>query len=291
MSSPANSKDQSKDTGQASDYPSWLYTYASTVTQGINGLKAVSNDDIQSFHDRGYLVINNAFSEQETLAALQGLIALIDGKNTEFKGIQFENSVIDRLDSLSSEQRQDAVRKLYSFVNYDKGLNDLAFHPDLLKLIGRIAGEEKLNMFQDMALLKPPFIGREKPWHQDMAYFNVPLDTTIVGVWVALDEVSPENGCMMVIPGSHKQGAVIHFKKRDWQICDTDVYNDGAVAVPLNPGSILLFHGLIHHGTPANLSPKRRRAVQFHYRGASIQLSAEEDRLAAFGSEGKDVFC
>ena len=56
-----------------------------------------------------------------------------------------------------------------------------------------------------MALLKPPR-GREKPWHQDHAYFNLPLDTPIVGVWIALDEATPENGCMHVIPGSHREG-------------------------------------------------------------------------------------
>ncbi len=290
MSSPVP-KDQSRDTAQAGDYPSWLYRYASTASQGVQGLQAVSDKDIESFHERGYLVIEEAFSLEETKAGLQGLVDLVDGRNSEFKNIQFENSVLNKLDSLSSEQRQDAVRKLYGFVDYHESLYKLAFHPDLLEMIGRIVGEKELNMFQDMALLKPPFIGREKPWHQDMAYFNVPLDTVIVGVWLALDEVGPENGCMMIIPGSHKQGAVIHFKKRDWQICDTDVYNDGAVAVPLKPGSILLFHGLIHHGTPANLSAKRRRAVQFHYRGASVEVGSEEDRLAVFGSEGKDVFC
>ena len=124
-----------------------------------------------------------------------------------------------------------------------------------------------------------------------MAYFNLPLDTTVVGVWIALDEATPENGCMMVIPGSHKQGAALHFQKRDWQICDTDVYNDGAVAVPLMPGSLLFFHGLIHHGTPANRSDKRRRALQFHYRAKSVQPTSEADRLAIFGSEGTDVTC
>ena len=140
-------------------------------------------------------------------------------------------------------------------------------------------------------MIKPPRIGREKPWHQDMAYFNLPLDTTVVGAWIALDEATVDNGCMMLIPGSHKHGAVIHFHRRDWQICDSEVMNDSAVAVPLEPGSCLLFHGLIHHGSPANRSDKRRRAVQFHYRAASVQTTSDEERLARFGSEGKDVFC
>lgn len=275
----------------AVDYPIWLYQYAAEVRQGIQGLAAVTDDDIQSFHDRGYLVIHDAFTQAETQAGLQGLIDLISGANPKFEGFQIESAVKDKLNDLALEERQDAIRKLSYFVEYDQRLKALAFHPPLLNVLARIIGEDPLNMFQDMALLKPPRIGGEKPWHQDMAYFNVPLDCTVVGVWIALDEATPENGCMMVIPGSHKQGAVPHFKRRDWQICDTDIYNDGAVAVPLKSGSILLFHGLIHHGTPANRSIHRRRAVQFHYRANSIPATPDEDRLAIFGSEGKGVTC
>lgn len=272
-------------------YPDWLYNYAATAESGVAGLANVTNTDISSFHERGYLVIENAFNLEETRAGLQGLIDLIDGKNPDFKGVQVEEGVQAKLELLTSDERQNAIRKLFYYVEFDQRLKALAFHPDLLKVLSRIIAEDALNMFQDMALIKPPLIGREKPWHQDMAYFDLPLEATVVGVWIALDETTPENGCMMVIPGSHKQGAVIHFKKRDWQICDTQVFNDGAVAVPLKPGSILLFHGLIHHGTPANLSEHKRRALQFHYCGASVKNTAREARLNTFGSEGKDVSC
>jgi len=291
MSQQTGKNDAGQDTAQGGGYPAWLYSYAATVEDGVAGLSSVTERDIETFHERGYLVIHDAFSQAETQAGLQGLADLIDGKNPDFEGVQFENVVLDKLENLSSEERQNAVRKLFYFIEYDERLKALAFHPDLLGVLKRIIGETELNMFQDMALLKPPRVGREKPWHQDMAYFDVPLETTIVGAWLALDEATPDNGCMMVIPGSHKQGAVIHFKKRDWQICDTDVYNDGAVAVPLKPGSLLLFHGLIHHGTPANLSRHKRRALQFHYRGTSVRTTSEAERLATFGSEGKDVSC
>ena len=124
-----------------------------------------------------------------------------------------------------------------------------------------------------------------------MAYFNLPLETTVVGVWIALDEATADNGCMMVIPGSHKKGAQIHFRRRDWQICDTDVARGVALSVPLKPGSCLLFHGLIHHGTPANRTDQRRRALQYHYCSAHAEEMPTAYRLEHFGSEGKDVEC
>jgi phytanoyl-CoA hydroxylase len=143
-----------------------------------------------------------------------------------------------------------------------------------------------------MALIKPPLIGREKPWHQDFAYFNLPLGTPVVGVWIALDEALIENGCMHVIPDSHRDGPVVHFQRRDWQICDTDVNVRQVVAVPLQPGSCLLFDGLLHHGTPPSQSRLRRRAVQYHYKPASVAFYADNtERLKVFGEEGKDAYC
>ena len=129
-------------------------------------------------------------------------------------------------------------------------------HPELLDVVSRVIGAPPA-LFQDMALLKPPRIGREKPWHQDHAYFDLPLDTPVVGVWIALDRATTDNGCMTIIPGSHRRGPVVHFQRRDWQICDTHVDNRGALAVPLEPGGCLLFSSFMHHGTPHQ---HRRRA-------------------------------
>jgi phytanoyl-CoA hydroxylase len=190
---------------------------------------------------------------------------------------------------MALDERQDAVRKLMWFMDVEPRLATLARHPRLLAVVGQLLGATPV-LFQDMALLKPPR-GREKPWHQDHAYFNFPLGTPVVGVWIALDEATPENGCMRMMPGSHRDGPVIHFQRRDWQICDTEIGGQPVVAVPLRPGGCLLFDGLCRYGTPYNPTDQRRRAVQFHYAPAGAQRTADEERLAIFGSEGKDVEC
>lgn len=264
--------------------------HAKTIAKGIKGLDAVTDEHVRLFHEQGFLVVDDAFTPKEVGDAIHGLIDLIDGKNPKFKGVQFEAKAHDMLETLPRDKKQDAVRKLARFVEYDERLKALSDHPSLLSVIQRLIDGEP-EMFQDMALLKPPFIGREKPWHQDNAFFNLPLTATVTGVWIALDEALIENGCMFVIPGSHHRGPVVHFNRRDWQICDTDVAADEAVAVPLKPGGCLFFHGLIHHGTPPSHSPLRRRALQYHYKPADLEWTAAEDRMAIFGDEGKDVEC
>ena len=119
------------------------------------------------------------------------------------------------------------------------------------------------------------------------------MDTEIISVWIALQEADHENGCMHVIPGSHREGPVVHFKVRDWQICDTDVAKNHVVAVPLKPGGILFWHGRLHHGSPANHSARGRRSLQLHFIPESVSENetSTEERLAVYGSEGKNVTC
>ena len=260
------------------------------VAAGIGGFADVGDEHVERFHREGYLVIEDAFTADEVRAGLEGLLDLIDGKVPAFTGVQFEAKAREQLDRLGREEKQDAVRKLTGFVAHEDRTRAIAEHPGLTGVLRQIIGEEP-ELFQDQALLKPPFIGREKPWHQDNAFFSLPADATIVGAWIALDEALPENGCMHVIPGTHRQGPVVHFQRRDWQLCDEDVAVAEVVAAPLRPGGCLLFHGLLHHGTPPSQSPRRRRALQYHYKPASVGRTSEEERLAVFGSEGKDVTC
>ncbi len=278
------------DSYEADIDPTELYRSAVTA-RSVERFKDVTASDVEHFHEQGYLVIRRAFEPEMVADAIEGLLDLIEGQNPNFrKGIQFEKGARERLASVPREQRSDLVRKLISYVEHDARLMAMCADSRLLSLIGTLMDAEP-ELWADQALLKPPGGGREKPWHQDLAYFNLPPQTPVVGAWIALDRALPENGCMYLIPGSHREGPVVHFRRRDWQICDTDVETARSVVVPLEPGGCLLFHGLLHHGTPPNNSSLRRRALQFHYFPKGIATISSSDRLAIFGSEGKDVEC
>ena len=285
--------DQLKETAvtpQPFPYPEKLYSFG-TVAQGISGgFSSVTDVDIEYFHQHGYLVIEDAFSPDEIQDALDGMVFLMDGKNPDFRAIQFEPKLAKQKDEMDADERRDAIRKIFNFVNHEPRLNALAAHAGLLGVLERIMDDTPV-LFQDMALVKPKLFGSEKPWHQDCAYFNLEEGTTVVGVWIALDEATAENGCMHIIPGSHNEGPMIHFKRRDWQICDTDVPIARDTMVPLQPGGCLFWHGLTHHGSPVNRSELRRRALQFHYKPASSEDVSTQARMDVFGSEGKDVEC
>jgi len=105
---------------------------------------------------------------------------------------------------------------------------------------------------------------------------------------------------MHIIPGGHKDesGQIVHwahFNRRDWQICDRHIQDSRSkykvAAVCLKPGDMMIFTGLVPHGTPHNAAEARRRAVQFHYYPPKTNRVDTSVRLGLYGAEGKNVQC
>lgn len=278
-----------QDTYEPGEYDPALYNHA-RIAESVDGFENVSDEHIAQFHAQGFLAIQGAYSSAQINDGMAAVKELIAGQNREFRGVQFERGRTQQVKQSAGHARELLVRKLTRFIGFDPRLDAFGEDPHLIDILTRIM-DEPPKLFANQAMLKPPGIGREKPWHQDHAYFDLPMHTCIVSAWVALDPADPENGCMHVIPQSHRAGPVIHFKRRDWQICDTDVARNRITAVALQPGGVLLWHGRLHHGSPANRSDRRRRALQLHYIPASIETISSEERLAVYGSEGKDVTC
>jgi phytanoyl-CoA hydroxylase len=276
--------------GEVTPHAPDLYDYTA-IAETIDGFDAITNADFERYHEDGFLAIRNAFTPGEVQSGLDGLAELIAGLVPEFQNIQFTAEVRDRLAHLSFEERLDSVRRLLYFVDYEARTNAIAHHPKLLRLTSHLLGAES-RMFQDMALIKPPN-GREKPWHQDHAYFELTPETKVVGVWIALDPAGIENGCMRVLPGWHRRGKHPHFLIRDLQICDSAMEGLQAerVAVPLEPGGCLIFDSYLPHGTPSNFTSTRRRALQFHYQAIGAQRITAEERVAIWGGEARGLAC
>jgi phytanoyl-CoA hydroxylase len=201
----------------------------------------------------------------------------LPGKKT---ALLFEHS-FDPL-AVAPTEAINHVRNLYYYDSEHPLFGKLVESPRIKGIAQQLLGEEAV-MFQTMALVKPALIGSEKPWHQDNAYFKyAPLDK-VVGFWMALDDAGRDNGCMHVLPGWHRRGGLKHFHAGDCQIMPDRIEKAAVIPVELKAGGAMFFSGMLPHQTPPNRSPKTRRALQFHYRGASTQTvdQAEYNRLFA----------
>ncbi|MDR3711123.1 MAG: phytanoyl-CoA dioxygenase family protein [Capsulimonadaceae bacterium] len=250
----------------------------------------ISGNDISNFRESGYLALPGVLSPSEVCESRQALTELVEAyaalspsqRNDADLWLQFEPG-FDPDTCHDREALELHVRKFMRFVDLKPALKRLV-EPShrLMQIVSQLIGPDPI-LFQDMALVKPPFIGSEKPWHQDNAYFSVaPLDS-VCGVWIALDDATVDNGCMYVIPGWHKRGALGHHHGTDCEIAARKLPVEEAVPVPIAAGGAMFFYGMLPHQTPPNTSPARRRALQYHFRGANSRvLGGEEyDRLYA----------
>jgi phytanoyl-CoA hydroxylase len=268
-------------------------TDATTVGRILPRLnERLSEADLEHFREQGYLAMNGLLTSEEVEDCKTALSDLANRR------IAWDKRVWSQEEPYFAQGGQDArtedpelgLRKLAFFVHLEPRLRHAATHPRLLALVHELIGPGA-RMIQDMALLKPPFRGSEKPWHQDAAYFDWTPLGGVVGTWIALDEATVDNGCMQVIPGSHRDGPAPHFHVRDCQLADQRVHVQQAVTIPLQPGGILFFSALLHHGTPPNMTAARRRALQFHYAGAHCRHMTIEQHGELFSAGGAYAGC
>lgn len=272
----------------------------------------VSEADRTRFKDQGYLAFEQILTKSEVEEARAALAELVqDNAFAEGRSIYTPPVAKGRATFKSRhspffietepgyepspermEELQMKVRKLMWFENEHPVFQRMVQgHPRIGKVIDALLGPGA-TMFQSMALVKPPFIGIEKPWHQDNAYFSMtPLDA-ILGVWIALDPATVGNGCMHVIEGGHKKGALKHRHTTDCEVEEGRLRPEDAVPVELAPGGAMFFYGMLPHQTPANSSPDRRRALQFHYHAAHARKTEREIYDTIFAeSDGTPASC
>ncbi|MDB5390274.1 MAG: Phytanoyl-CoA hydroxylase [Planctomycetaceae bacterium] len=123
---------------------------------------------------------------------------------------------------------------------------------------------------------KPPGTNHITPPHQDNYYFSL-KPPQVLTMWMALDPVDEENGCLRYVPGSHVRGIRPHgrtktlgFSQGILDYGDMDYAIE--VPVPLQPGDITVHHGNTIHRADANTSPSRhRRSFAMVYKGVSCQ--------------------
>lgn len=158
-------------------------------------------------------------------------------------------------------------------------LRDLACDPRIVGRIVPLLGPDICLQHSKLAA-KPLAAGRGPfAWHQDFAYYPH-TNTDLLSVMVMLDDADEENGCMWMVPGSHRLGLLPHSDDagfftggctglRVWEL------PGATVAVTPRAGGISIHHALTLHGSAANASGRPRRGLVFSYRAADAQQLAD----------------
>ncbi len=146
-------------------------------------------------------------------------------------------------------------------------------------------GLQQPQVWQSMVIFKQPEIGGEVGWHQDASFFETePI--TVTTFWFAIEDATLDNGCLWAEPGGHRgergelRERYVHDKSGDrgrlrMEKLSTRPWPSGDTAVPLpvEAGTLIVFHGLLPHYSAPNRSPRSRMAYTLHATCATARYS------------------
>lgn len=231
----------------------------------------------RSYDENGYLVVDRVFTPEELQPLSRRIDAIAQNPSLAPDGVLVGREGDTRKDK--SQADAGPVRSIAFMARYDPLFREAACHPRLLELVRGLIGPH-IKVFRDQMLLKPPG-GQAKPLHQDQSYFRVQPEDGLVTAWLALDEATEQNGCMIYVPQSHRHGIFPIIPDPERPVHHIPV--TGAlqlppeVACPVVAGSVIFHHGCTLHRSAVNHSDVWRRAVIFHY--ATSEARSEHDAL------------
>lgn len=173
---------------------------------------------------------------------------------------------------------EDFVAKVFN-THLAGAAHDFAVSAAAADVVASLLGED-IDVFQSMFILKNPGAWGQ-PWHQDSYYFNFDQQPQ-VGLWLAISEATLENGCLCVLPGSHRRPILDHVRDpregaNQGYLEIPGVDESGAQPVLMQPGDLLVFHSYLLHKSFDNLGVARRSAMVYHYgRAGSRNLNPPE---------------
>jgi len=167
-------------------------------------------------------------------------------------------------------ERPEFVDYCPTVLAYDLSFLNYARIPAIVDMVEQILGPD-FALWNSSFFAKPALKGRKTPWHQDGQYWPVrPVATC--SVWIAVDDSTPENGCLQVIRGSHKSRRLLRHGLNTSQNLtlnqelDPSEYDEGdAIDIVLEAGQISLHGVYLVHGSEPNTSPKSRRGMTLRF--------------------------
>jgi ectoine hydroxylase-related dioxygenase (phytanoyl-CoA dioxygenase family) len=168
----------------------------------------------------------------------------------------------------------------------------LVSDPRLLDVAARFIGPG-IALFASHYIAKPPGDGQAVLWHQDAGYWPLdPMD--VVTLWLALDDSAPDNGCLRVVPGSHR--GEVHGVRLRTDVdnvlrseIEADVDEAAAVDVVVLAGGVSVHHPAIVHGSEPNRSNRWRRGLTVRYIPVTTRILSEGPWPSAFLLRGPAV--
>ena len=225
---------------------------------------AISDTDVASYRSNGYLVVPGLVSDDDVDQLRRDTSRICRG--------EYECEMLPPVGAGTDDE--EALRR-YLCIHFPHKISPVMLemgvkHAAIAAVLSRLIGPDVKSM-QSMLFIKPPgFQGQA--WHQDEIFIPT-RDHSLTGGWIALDDATIENGCMWVLPGSHK--GVLYEQRAHGNPDEFDGVAeshgfDGSseIAVEARAGDVVFFDGYLLHRSFRNRSQSHRRVLVNHYMNA-----------------------
>lgn len=224
----------------------------------------IADRDVAFYREHGYLVVPGVLDARAVESLHHEMDAVLEGA----RGVAAHTDVYD----LEPGHRPDAprVRRIKTPHRFFPGFAALYRHPGLVAIVQRLLGPA-VRLHGSKLNLKAPRHGSPVEWHQDWAFYPHTNDD-LLAVGVMLNDCTPDNGPLLVVPGTHTGPVWDHHA--DGYFCGAvdpaAITAEIARAVPLvgPAGSMSFHHVRLLHGSAQNVSDRPRALLLYEYAAA-----------------------
>ena len=246
----------------------------------------LDEEQVHFFVEQGYLVVPNLIDVEELEELKREIVVVARDhykreKSTAVSGDADDNEVLKSILCIHQPHFVSPIIEKY------------VRHPKVCGILSQITAahlpwwDGSVKCMQSMYFVKPPeFHGQA--WHQDEIYIPT-RDRSLIGAWIAVDDATQENGCLWIVPGSHKTGYLYsqreHGNPDEFDSAPESYGFDenDEVPVEVKAGTVVFFNGYLLHRSRKNRSDIYRRVLVNHYCNSWSLLPwslAEGERVA-----------
>jgi ectoine hydroxylase-related dioxygenase (phytanoyl-CoA dioxygenase family) len=264
--------------------------------------KLLNNEQIQFFVNQGYLILPDLVTPAELDELKRDTVTIARGKyNCE--------NLKPLSESLSDQEILQNILCIHQPHYISPVMRRYVQHEKICGVLSQITAahlpfwDGSVKCMQSMLFVKPPgFQGQA--WHQDEVYIPT-RDRSLIGAWTAIDDATIDNGCLWIVPGSHKTGYMYpqrnHENPDEFDFAPESYGFDESQQIPVEvkAGSVVFFNGYLLHRSQKNRSNVYRRVLVNHYMNAYSLLPwfvkdnespSTADRRTIVPAAGKDPY-
>ncbi len=231
----------------------------------------ISEEHVAEYREKGYLVLDGAVSAEEIEELRRDTLAICRRHYGEIKGSEPPGP---------DESDEDLLAR-HLCIHFPHKVSPVMAkyitHPAIVDTLVNVIGPN-VKCMQSMLFIKSAGMPGQA-WHQDEGYIPT-RDRSLAGAWIAIEDAHQDNGCLWVLPGSHKRGILWPQEQQNDPRFDCSSESIGfpyrdedAVPVEVKAGAIVVFHGyLLHRSLPNRMASGLRRALVNHYMSAESLL-------------------